>query len=32
MGTMSAPLLGIEADAAAYEDPACPLFPDSTLR
>ena len=32
MGPMSAPLLGIEADPAAYEDPACPLFPDSTLR
>jgi hypothetical protein len=32
LGTSSAPLLGIEATPDAYEDPACPLFPDSTLR
>jgi hypothetical protein len=32
MGSSSAPLLGVEADPAAYEDPACPLFPDSALR
>lgn len=32
MGTASAPLLGVEADPTAYEDPACPLFPDSALR
>ncbi len=31
LGTMSAPLLGVEADPSAYEDPAGPLFPDSTL-
>jgi hypothetical protein len=32
MGTSSAPLIGVEADPGAYEDPACPIFPDSTLR
>jgi len=32
MGSTSAPLLGVEAEPAAYEDPACPLFPDSALR
>ena len=32
MGAVSAPLLGLEADPAAYEDPGCPLFPDSTLQ
>lgn len=32
MGSMSAPLLGVEADPEAYEDPACPLFPASALQ
>ena len=32
MGAVSAPLLGLEADPAAYEDPGCPLFPDSALQ
>ena len=32
MATVNAPLLGVEADPAAYEDPACPLFPDSALQ
>jgi hypothetical protein len=32
LGSVSAPLLGVEADPLAYEDPACPLFPDSTLQ
>ncbi len=32
LGAMSAPLLGVEAAAGAYEDPSCPLFPDSALR
>lgn len=29
MGSVTAPLLGIEADPAAYENSDCPLFPDS---
>ena len=28
-GDMSAPLLGVEADASVYEDPNCAVFPDS---
>ena len=32
LGSASAPLLGVEAEPSAYEDPACPLFPDSVLR
>ena len=32
IGSASAPLLGLEADPTAYEDPACPLFPDSALQ
>ena len=28
-GAMSAPLLGVEADANVYEDPSCAVFPDS---
>lgn len=32
MGSMNAPLLGVEADPASYEDPGCPIFPDSAIR
>lgn len=28
-GAMSAPLIGVEADAGVYEDPSCAVFPDS---
>jgi hypothetical protein len=28
-GAMSAPLLGVEAEASVYEDPNCAVFPDS---
>ena len=30
--TMTIPLLGIQLDPAKYEDPRCPLFPDSVIR
>ncbi len=29
--TTTVPLLGIQVDAAQYEDPRCPVFPDSVL-
>ncbi len=29
LGSVTAPLLGLEADPAAYENADCPLFPDS---
>lgn len=32
MGSAVEPLIGVAAPAAAYEDAACPLFPDSILR
>jgi hypothetical protein len=28
----SVPLLGIQVDPAKYEDPRCPLFPDSVIQ
>lgn len=31
-GASSAPLIGVEADPATYEDANCPTFPDSLLR
>ncbi len=30
--TLMLPLLGIQLDPARFEDPGCPLFPDSLLR
>jgi hypothetical protein len=30
--TVMVPLLGIQVDPARFEDPRCPLFPDSLLR
>jgi hypothetical protein len=30
MGTVTAPLLGLEADPAAYENAECPLFPETS--
>ncbi|HEU4830080.1 MAG TPA: hypothetical protein VFT04_12880 [Gemmatimonadales bacterium] len=30
LGSVTAPLLGLEADPASYENADCPLFPDST--
>jgi len=30
MGSVTAPLIGVEADPASYENPDCPIFPDST--
>ncbi len=30
--TLMLPLLGIQLDPARFEDPGCPLFPDSVLR
>jgi hypothetical protein len=32
MGSAVQPLIGLAAPAEAYEDAACPLFPDSILR
>ena len=32
VGVKVIPLLGIEADPARFEEPRCPLFPDSLLR
>lgn len=32
MDTLLLPLLGIQLDPARFEDPGCPLFPDSALR
>jgi|SRR5690606_23611107 len=29
MGSVTAPLIGVEADPASYENPDCPVFPDS---
>lgn len=31
-GSTTVPLLGIQVSAAKYEDPRCPVFPDSVLR
>jgi hypothetical protein len=31
-GSTSVPLLGIQVPVAKYEDPRCPVFPDSVLR
>ena len=32
IGTATLPLIGVQADSARYEDPRCPVFPDSILR
>jgi len=32
IGAVTVPLLGIQLDPAKFEDPACPVFPDSILR
>lgn len=32
IGPTTVPLLGIQLDPAKFEDPACPVFPDSVLR
>jgi len=32
IGAATVPLLGIQLDSAKFEDPACPVFPDSVLR
>jgi hypothetical protein len=32
VGAATIPLLGIQLDPAQYEDPRCPVFPDSVLR
>jgi hypothetical protein len=32
IGALTVPLLGIQLDPAKYEDPRCPVFPDSVLR
>ncbi len=31
IGALTVPLLGIQLDPAKYEDPRCPVFPDSVL-
>lgn len=32
IGAVSRPLLGIQVDPAKYEDPKCPVFPDSVVQ